>query len=74
MPFYASLVPRADSLAGSFLTPLGESICRETDSGIDTQAKSLSPVCGPILAAHGFRLFPTMKPCRTLLLAREAWS
>lgn len=74
MPFYASHAPRTDKLSGSFLTPLGTPICRETDGGMGTQAKSLSPVCGPILAAKGFRLTHVMKPCRYLLLTREAWS
>lgn len=74
MPSYASLAPRADKLSGSFLTPLRDPICRETDGGMGTLAKSLSPVCGPILAAHGFRLPYAMKPWRYPILVREAWS
>ncbi len=72
MPFYASHAPRTDKLSGSFLTPLGTPICRETDGGPASHAKTLPPFHGPVFAAIFSGLSPAVTPRRSNCAAEEA--
>jgi hypothetical protein len=74
MPSYASHAPLTDRPDACFLTLVSVSICRETDGGLATGAKSQHPVHGPDFAALSPRLLYPMKSCRLPFLALEAWS